>query len=307
MKKPTLKILIIVFLILLVACFLPVFKRSLFSKKTFLPEELNLSFFNQENTSLVIIKTEKEEINLAKENFSWRVNSFPVDQKKIDEFFESLKEIKFGYLASKNPQNFSQFSVDQKEGISLTLKGKTGEKTVILGKSGHEINSFYARGKEENNVYLLKGELKNKVLTSVLAWRDKKIADLKTDQISKLEVEGKIKFILFKNKEGKWEIQSNKKSKILEENQILPFLSSFSPLEAYDFVGEKQKQESQNLLVSKNSYIINFKDNEEKILAQLILAEKDGDYFVKEKSKEEIFKVYSFKINPLLELAKEIK
>jgi len=306
MKNSTLKILFAIFILLSLAATYPYWQKFLLPKKTAWPSELQISKFTADNTQTIILKNKNTEIKLEKKGTDWKVNDFPASNQTLANFFQALSSLELGTLVSKNSQNHQEYGVDNENGLFLTLKTSSEEKTIIIGNFGQEVESFYCRGKDNPYVYLLKGPLKSRAFTTLLDWRDKEITNLSADQTAKIVVSGKNNFTLTK-KDNQWEISSLNKNKKLEENEVNSLFSHLSPLEANDFLNDKEKQEFTKLSSSKQAIKITFLDKEEKTLAQLSLVEKEGDFWVKESNKAEIFKVYSYKLSPLLNLQEKIK
>lgn len=306
MKNKNQLILAIIFILLVAAASFPYWQHHLFPKKSTFPPEIKTDSFNKDNLQSITIKTANTELKIEKKDSTWTVNNYPVDQNTLQNFFNALSSLKPGSLVSKNPENHQEFSVDEKNGTLLTLKNPSKEKTIIIGNYSSDLNSFYCRAKDSPNVYQLSGDLKTKTPTTLFDWRDKQIINLSSADISKIEITGKFNFSLQKNSEGKWEISSQKKTKILEDSDINNSVSNFNPLETDDFLNDQQKQEFTKLSSAKQASQITFFNKEGNILAQLTVIEKDGDYWVKEKNKDEIFKIYSYKLSPLFNLKEKI-
>ncbi len=303
MNKRTIKILAFVFLLLFIIAGYPFWQSKIkLGKKEKKYEEINFVQFNKDNTDKVIIKSKSEEVQLVKKENQWNVNDYPASQQQIESFFNSLANAEIETLASKNPDNQASFDISADNGVMLTLTGRFGEAIYLIGKTGPDYNSFYASLKDSNNIYLVKGDLKQKLITTSSRWRDKTVVNISQEKIAKIEVSGKSQFSISKNKEGKWEIDKAGVKKILEDDKSTNILSRFSPLDADSFLTDNEAKEF-NLAREKTT--VKIFDSESKILAELILIEKNSDWWVGLPNKEEKYLIYSYRLGPLFDPEKE--
>ncbi len=307
MKNKTHLILSLILIALALAASYPLWQAKILPKQEKSPDELNLQSFTKENTQTITIKNQGNEIKIEKKDSGWTVNqNFPVDEKTLDNFFSALASSSYLRLASKNPENHASLAVTEDQGCLVTLKNSQSEKNFFIGNYANEAETFYLRLKDNPQVYVFKGPLKTRTLTTVFDWRHKDILNLTQDQVSKVTVTGKLNFTLSKNQENKWLLSVGAKTQELKEDEINSLFSNLSPLQANDFLSEEQKREFNKLSLSKNTTKITFLDKDNQPLASLTIVEKDGDYWLKENNHPEIFKVYSFKLSPLFNLKDKI-
>jgi len=298
MSKKTLLILFLIFIVLiLVASFSWWNKYFNFIKLSSSNNKFNFSFFTEDTTQKFVISKQGEELKtLTKENNKWQINNFDASPKIISDFFKTLNELKVESLISKNPKNYANFGVDE-NGYVLTFTTKGQDFTFIIGSNGPSFDSFYARQKDETNVYLIKGFLRDKLLLDIAGWRDKTLINLSKDKIQKIEIIRAINpFIIVKTQDGKWQIEGNGKKELLEETTANQLLSAFNPLEASDFLNKKQELEFKN---SKEKLIVRVLDIAGNNVDIKFLKHDSNNWWAMVEGREIYYQIPSYKVSDI--------
>lgn len=305
MNKKSIHILALIFLLLAVVASYPLWSKSLgFLKKESKKSEISFEGFNQDSVDKIIIKQDKNETILQKADSGWKINSLSASSQVIKSFFDDLSAIEIDRLASKNPENHDEYSASEENGYILTLNKDNNPQTFIIGKSGPQANSFYIKLKDASNLYLAKGDLRSKVTQSIADWRDRVLVSISRDQVRKIEVTGPKNFVLVKNKENKWQVESKGKSAEVDESDAKTIDEYFFSLEGYDFAAVAEQKEFAN---ARAKYVFQLKNEKEDILAELTLWQKENDWFGQAKDKKEILKIYSYKITPIFNAFDKLK
>ena len=175
MQKRTIYIFLGIFIVLLAAASFPKWKKYAgFEEKPTVSEAIvNLLKIRIDKTSRFEIKDASGEKKFVKENGAWKVNESEADSEKVKAFFDNLNKAEFKELASKNKSNHQSFDISEDKGIVLTIATESGDKTLIIGKSGANYNSFYINIKGGNNVYLFSGSLRNDLTKDIADWQKK--------------------------------------------------------------------------------------------------------------------------------------
>lgn len=298
MSKKTLLILGGIFIVLAIAASSSWWGEYVNVGKKSSNAELDFSVFTKENTEkIAIAKKGEEEKVLSKEGITWKIAGFEASAKTIDDFFTTLKELKTESLTSKNPENYSSFGVgDDAYTLSLTKSGQIA--TFVIGKQGPSFSSFYARKKDGANVYLVAGSISDKLSQTVSGWRDKTLVNLSKEAIQKIEITSKTEpLTVTKTQDGKWQAEGSGKKTVLEDSTANQLLSAFGPLEATDFLTEKESKEFEN---AGNKTIVSVYDSNQKPLAEILLLKKDSDYWAQVAERQIFYKIVSYKLSGIL-------
>lgn len=284
MHRWTIYILISIFAVLAALATYPQWDRY-FKKPSTGSGELNFAQFTADSTEKFSIKKGSDEKVFTKEDGRWKVNEFDASQKEIENFFSGLKNIEEKGLASKNPENHTNFETTEETGYILTLN----DTAFIIGKSGPDYDSFYAKKRDSNNVYLTTGSLPSKLSQDISAWRDKVLVDASGKTLQKVEIISKTNpLTITKTEEGKWQIQSGSKTTELEKDKADKLIAALSPLEATGFLDGKETGEFQK---AGSKTILRLFDDKNEKLAEISLLEKDGDYWAQLSGRDVFYKL----------------
>lgn len=303
MNQKTIKILGGIFIVLLLAVTYPYWVGRLpsLTKQKPIPE-LDLTSFTESTTNTVIIKSPSQEITLSKKDNGWLVASFSASLTQVKNLITSLKDLETLSLVSKNPENQDEYGVSTDSGTLVAITGQRGEKNIIIGNQSSDTTSFYIREAKSSSVYLAKGDIYQKVQQSITDWRDKTIINADKTKLQKIEVKGKADFVL-NLREGKWNVSNGIKSGELTATESAQLLDLFTPLEAYVFTTDSEKQE---FAVANKTTVTLFNDKNEAVITLLVLL-KDSNYWVQVSEQKEVYKLVSSKIAPLLNAADKLQ
>ena len=244
-----------------------------------------------------IAKKGEEDRVFIKEEGAWKVNDFDVSKKEIEVFFSELSGSIVESLASKNPENHSNFELTEENGTILSVLQGDAVSMIIIGKQGPVVDSFFARTKESNNVYLVSGSLLNKISQNADAWRDKVIVDISTELIKKVEIISKKNLLVIEKQGTEWKAEGAGKTTILDEATIGKLLAAFNPLEASGFLDEEERKEFE-IEKAKTSVIVYGGDDD--IIAEIQFVEKDNDWWAVVKGKDIYYKIPSYQMSNIM-------
>lgn len=262
--------------------------------------EIDFSQFTEDSIEKFSIKKDEDEKVFTKEGGRWLVNEFDASEKEVKSFFDSLAACEEKSLASKNPENHTNFEATEEKGYVLTIN----DQTSIIGRSGPDYNSFYAKKKDSPNVYLLSGSLRTKLAQDLTAWRDKVLVDISGKTIQKIEIVSKTSpLTITKTEEGKWRGESGGKTSELDEETANKLLAALSPLEATGFLDGKETGEFQS---ARNKTTLKIYTAGGEKLAEIPLLEKDSFYWAQPSDRDIFYKLPSSKLSDILLAHKEI-
>lgn len=266
MNTKTLLLLLLFFLALCGVAFIPMIQKKTPMAKIY--SEILFQEFTKDSTIRVNIKHNENDLELTKQSEVWKIASYSASSNLVEAFFSALQESKAFNLVSKNEANVNEYDVASDSGTFLTLKNSQQEKVFIIGKEGPESGSFYAKVLGSNNVYLIKGPLKEALKVQVDDWRNKTVVNISSESIESIETSNGIYW---------------------KKENIKPW---FSPLEGREFLTEAEVKIFDSS--KQNSLVI--KDKNKNTLAELFFIEKEGDYWMKRKDNTDILKISGYKL-----------
>jgi len=272
-------------------------------KKNVINPDLPFETFTKDSISRIEIAKHPNRIMLIKDGDVWKISSYSASIEKIDSLFSALKQSTVENIVSRNISNQDTFNLASDSGTFISFKNDSGEKTFILGKSGPQSGSFYAKKDGGSNVYLVNGPLSESVFTTVSEWRNKIVANVPFSSIKTIEITGASGFNLAKEDKGAWELSVQSSKKTLEDTEVSSTLNYIGPMEGSEFTDEKETMEFEK---EKRSHII-FKDKDQKILSDIEFLNKDAYYWVRSDSNPYVLKVPGYKLDTFLQLVNKGK
>ncbi len=100
-----------------------------------------------------------KKVLLEKKDSKWVVpakHDAPADAKRIDEILKDLQGLG-GEIRAREPSLFDQFEITQEQAIHLLLRGSSGSEMLhlLIGKSGGDWNSSFARKAGSNTIFVV--------------------------------------------------------------------------------------------------------------------------------------------------------
>lgn len=131
---------------------------------------------------------EGDTVLLAHSDGSWTVNGFPTDSARMAQFLDALSQAGVRELVARNAANHERMGVaaDNAYTLEVDAAGYTG--SLLLGDAGSRYGTTYVRAPNEDEVYLVEGNLNTHARRSVDDWRSKRIVAVDTASVMGLDV-----------------------------------------------------------------------------------------------------------------------
>jgi hypothetical protein len=130
-----------------------------------------------------------ETVTLRLSEDEWTANGHAGDQAAIEGFLSTLGGAEIGDLTATNPENHARVGVSAGSAYTLTVVTGSGERVLLVGRSGRRFGTAYVRLPDGDEVYLLEGDLRAQLGREVDAWRDRTIVAIDTASVTALVVE----------------------------------------------------------------------------------------------------------------------
>ncbi len=235
---------------------------------------------------------------LLKQADGWSVEGYKASLKTVDEFLEAVAQSRAGALVSKNPNKHSSFGLDAISAKQIELKSTKQTQALWIGKEGPTYPSFYVKNPQSAQVYLADGRVRDFIDYDVEAWRDKTLADLKTDDIWAVSVIRHQNSLQYeRGVSNNWTLLKKGVSKALSAADVQSLLALFTPLEAGAFANEAE----QTLFAqARQKTEIKVFDAKKNILLDLEILEQDARHLAKSKNNDTLYVLFKYDFEAVL-------
>jgi hypothetical protein len=156
--------------------------------------------FNREAISVVELKTTNETLVFTHDAAGWTLADYPVDTVRMARFLDQFTDLIPDRMITKNTAKHAKFDVTAESARFIARNSESKELlNLIIGQQGANYQETFVRQYSSDEVYAVKASLtqyKNK--TPKDFW-DRRLADIKVDQIEKVVFSGEISYALERN------------------------------------------------------------------------------------------------------------
>ena len=142
-----------------------------------------------ESVTEVRVERSGEAVVLRREEGRWTANGHAGDAAAIAGLLESLTVAEVGDLTATNPDNHARMGVTADSAYVMTVSTAAGERTLLVGKSGRRFGTAYVRLPDDDDVYLLEGDVRAQLGRDVDFWRDRTIVAIDTASVASVVVD----------------------------------------------------------------------------------------------------------------------
>ncbi len=165
----------------------------------------------------------------------WTVNGLATDSETVARFFATLQDTRIGDLVSTNPANQASMGLSRDSAWTLSLEAGGKTRTILVGKTGPSYSTAYVRLPGKNQVYLARGNLRPNVTRELNDWRNKRIVEVDTAAVHRLEVERDGRSYAVVRKDSTWTMANGDSVRAAAVRNILQELAG---LQAAGFLAE---------------------------------------------------------------------
>lgn len=177
-------------------------------------------------------------IRLTKKGQSW-VLTAPLEAETetsaVTSAVDALAELEVHGIAATKKENHKLLEVDDAHGVRVIAKEK--ERTVLdIVVGAYRGNNTMVRIEGKDLVLAAGGSLKYTFNKAVKDWRQRKIADLKTEELTSLKLQSSAGAFEFSQAENVWKLATGQKAiPRFDASKVQSLAASLSSLRAIDF------------------------------------------------------------------------
>ena len=231
---------------------------------------------------------------LEKKDSAWMMLEpveYPGNPVLIDYILENAGAAKKLSIISSNEDKYELFGVDSGSAAELYLYSNDKKSRIFIGKVGTTRREHYARISGDDNVYLVLSRLSLLRNTTIDELRDKRVMDIKADEIKKINFKYEDEEFTLTRKDTVWMIDGEK----AYQSEAETTANNIADLQTDFFRDEPPKEEIEFDLV------ITINDNNQVRLTQL-----DVDrFYLRTSDRPQWFMILSLKAKSLMKHKKD--
>jgi hypothetical protein len=229
-----------------------------------------------------------ETVTLRRDGDDWLAGGLAADTSAVARFLLSLSEARVGELAATNPANHDRMGVSVDSAYALTLVSASGERTLLVGRSGRRFATAYVRLPEADEVYLLEGDVRAQLSRDLDAWRDRAIVAVDTAAVRTITVtRGAGGYTLVRG-DSAWTFEGGGE---LAASAVTGILSELSGMMASGFL-----EETDSLASAPEGARVQAFDGAGALLAEVRFGEGEGDRWARGSANEYLYRVTNFRL-----------
>lgn len=202
-------------------------------------QRLRLPRIATTDVDTVMFAGARDTVVLARAGKAWQVNGYPSDPQLIEELITALRDTAAaGDLVAKSASSYPRLGMDSASArhVRVVAHGAT-MLDVVAGKPGVVYGTGYLRLAADPAVYLVRSTLPRIAERQVDGWRDKRIAAIPADSVSKIEIQrGTRRYALVREGAG-WALAPRKAT---DSMAVANFLRALADIRAAGFASPGQ-------------------------------------------------------------------
>lgn len=227
-------------------------------------------------------------VTLRSSGEGWTANGYAGDEAAIDGFLSTLGEAVVGDLTATNPENHARMGVTPDSAYTMTVVTGSGERTLLVGKSGRRFGTAYVRLPDDDDVYLLDGDLRAQLGRDVDAWRDRTIVAIDTASVASLVIEQESGGYTVQRGDSAWTFDNGG---AVTASAVSGILSELAGLMASGFLSEGDSVSAAPEVASLQAL-----SADGTVLAEVRFGSGTGDRWARSASNEYLYRVSNFRV-----------
>ncbi len=172
------------------------------------------------------------EVRLESGEDGWSVNGLRADAGGVARLLAAVTTARAGDLIAANPENHDRMGVSADSALVVTFNG--GDE-LLIGHAGPRFGTSYVRLPEEDEVYLLEGDLGTQLDREESSWRDRTMFEIDTASVGRIEVDRDDGAFALVRGDSSWTIEGGGE---VSETSLQGVLTELSTLTASGFLTE---------------------------------------------------------------------
>jgi hypothetical protein len=139
--------------------------------------------------SAVVVSPAGERVEVRRVAAGWTVNGYRADSMAVDRLLRALREASTGDLVARNAANHARLGVTRDSAWMADFRTGRDTTTLLIGHAGPEYGVTFVRLPTADEVYAVRGGLREALARSLGDWRDKIVVRADTAAVRAVVVE----------------------------------------------------------------------------------------------------------------------
>lgn len=155
-----------------------------------IPEEVRaiLRDLSPETLETVRARGPETDLELARTGEGWSVNGHRPDSSNLELFWNALEGAEVEELVATNPANHPRMGVAADSALQVEIEAGGETRTFLLGNQGPRYGTAYMRLPDDDRVWLVDGQMAQRLRQNLDQWRDKRMVAADTAAVERIEV-----------------------------------------------------------------------------------------------------------------------
>ena len=230
---------------------------------------------------------------------NWTMNGYRADSAAVFRFWASVLTFEVGDLAASNPNNHDRMGLSVAEGWSIEFDMDQTTKTILVGDAGPRPSTTYVKLPEQDEVYILEGDLRTHVRRLPNEWRSKRVVGTDTAAVSRVEIQREADSYTLVREDSLWTLEDGSEINLSTMNGIM---SELANLLAVGFL-----EEGDSLEVMDQGGVTTAYDQSGDVLARVAIGTGDSDRWARAARDTIIYRIGSYRVDRIAPKLESIK
>ena len=254
-----------------------------------------LDFFPGDDTeSVETIRMDgpRGRMELTREGQRWVANGFESDTSAVRDLLDALGGTRIGDLAATNPANHDRMGVSADSAVALEIVVDGDTRTLLVGDQGSRFGTSYGRVPDQDEVYLLEGDIRIQLQRPVDDWRNKDIAVVDTALVARLEIERDGEAYTLVRADSAWTFEDGSEA---DANQARNVLTELTTVLAAGFLSEGDSLFAMARGGANVAY-----DADGNVLSSITVGSGDGERWARAEGDSITYRLSTFRVGRLV-------
>ena len=220
---------------------------------------------------------------------NWTVNGYQADSAAVFRLWTAILTFEVGDLVASNPSNHDRMGLSADAGWSIEFDVDGVIKTILVGDAGPRVSTTYVRLPDEDEVYILEGDLRTHVRRLPNEWRSKRVVGIDTAAVTRIEIQRDAEAYTLVRADSLWTFENGSETSSSAVNGVMSELAS---LLAVGFL-----EEGDSLEVMDQGGVTTAYDESGNVLALVTIGTGDSDRWARSTGDEVIYRIGSYRVD----------
>lgn len=238
-------------------------------------------------------------VTLTRADDGWSADGFDADSATVQRLLASLAEAEVGDLVAANPANHRRMGVSADSAITLEMDAGGRTRSILVGDQGPRFETSYVRMPDEDEVYLLEGDLRVHVRRPLDDWRNRNIVRVDTSLVARIEVERDDDAYTVVRGDSLWTFEDGSEA---DQGQVRNILAELRSVLAAGFLTEGDSLFGLPEAASAVAYA-----EDGSVLAEVTIGAGEGERWARTPADSVVYRISAFRAGRLVPTVEDVR